>query len=346
MKPHYDYIFVTHLPAFYKVNLYHHIAKQCRVLVIFIANGSSLRKQDFLGELHDLDYIILNEGPFEKRNRLKSVVKLLKVLRQVQSRFFVLGGWDLIECWLIALMFAKQHNTLALESSISESPYQGWRGLIKRLFLRRIQTVFASGEPHRALLEALKYQGKILTTGGVGIFHYTKKVILNRAFQGRFLYVGRLSPEKNIERLLAVFRQLPQFSLTIVGHGPLMETLQKACPENVRLAGYIENNQLGDCYSAHDIFILPSLKEPWGLVIEEALYYGLPIVASKNVGCAIDWVEHYQVGALFDPLNNHAIEEAILWVASHYGVLCDQIQQIDFSQRDERQVKQYIEALS
>lgn len=346
MKPYYDYVFVTHLPAFYKVNLYQYIAKQCRVMVIFIASGSCLRRQDFLGELHDLDYIILNEGPFEKRNKFKSISKLVKVLSQVKSRFFVLGGWDLIECWLIAFFFNKRHNALALESSISDSTYRGWRGWIKRLFLMRMQIVFASGEPHRALLEALKYQGKVLTTGGVGIFHYTKKIIARRAFQGRFLYVGRLSPEKNIERLIAVFRQLPQFSLTIVGQGPLYEALEKNCSENIRLAGYIENRQLSDCYQSHDIFILPSLKEPWGLVVEEALYYGLPIVASKHVGCALDWVEYYQVGALFDPLDNHAIEEAILWVVSHYTVLCNQIQKIDFSQRDEKQVKQYVEALS
>lgn len=346
MKPCYDYIFVTHLPAFYKVNLYHRIAKHCRVLVIVIASGSLIRTQDFSGALTDLDHIILNEGTFEKRNKIKSLFKLFYELRQIRARFLVLGGWDLIEFWILAFTSSKCHNALALESSISDSRHQGWAGLIKRLFLTRMQTVFASGEPHRALLDALKYQGRVFTTGGVGIFHYSEKIIITRSFQGRFLYVGRLSPEKNIERLVAVFRHLPQFSLTIVGQGPLYEKLQNDCPDNIRLVGYVENHQLNIYYQEHDIFVLPSLKEPWGLVVEEALYHGLPVVASSRVGCAQDWIEQYKVGTLFDPVDNHSIEEALLWAASHYSILCDQIKHIDFSKRDQVQVKQYIEALS
>lgn len=337
---------MTHLPAFYKVNLYRHIAKQCRVLVIFIASGSLIRAEDFSGELVDFDYIILNEGPFEKRNKIKSLFKLFFKLRQIRTHFLVLGGWDLIEFWCLALIFSKHHNALALESSINDSQYQGWVGFIKRLFLTRIQMVFASGKPHCVLLERLQYQGRVLTTGGVGIFHYAKKNMMSRSFQGRFLYVGRLSVEKNIERLLAVFRDLPQFSLTIVGQGPLYETLCKACPDNVHLVGYIENHQLSYCYQEHDIFILPSLKEPWGLVVEEALYYGLPVIASQRVGCALDWIEQYKVGTLFDPVDNDSIEKAILGAVSQYNILCDQIKKIDFSKRDYIQINQYIKALS
>ena len=66
MKSQYDYVFVTHLPAFYKVNLYAQIAKQCRVLVIFIGKGSLIRAQDFSSELTS-DHIILFDGPYKKR---------------------------------------------------------------------------------------------------------------------------------------------------------------------------------------------------------------------------------------------------------------------------------------
>lgn len=345
MKLSYDYVFVTHLPAFYKVNLYRQIAEHCRVLVIVIAAGSLIRTEDFSAKMSGLEHIILNEGVFEKRNKIKSLSKLFYRLRQIRTRFLVLGGWDLIEFWYLAFITSKRCNALALESSINDSQYQGWKGLIKRLFLKRIQTVFASGEPHRVLLEALKYQGKIFTTGGVGIFHYTQKMIISHSFKGRFLYVGRLSPEKNIERLMTVFRHLPQFTLTVVGQGPLYEKLKNNCPVNVRLLGHVENQQLNTYYREHDIFVLPSLKEPWGLVVEEALYHGLPVVASVRVGCAQDWIEQYKVGALFDPIDNHAIEEALLWAASHYSILCNQIKHINFVRRDKVQVKQYLEAL-
>ncbi len=345
MKSQYDYVFVTHLPAFYKVNLYAQIAKQCRVLVIFIGKGSLIRAQDFSSELTS-DHIILFDGPFEKRNKLKSIFQLLTLLRKIKFRWLVLGGWDLLEFWILSLCFSSRNNALALESSIHDSLHTGWVWQVKRLFLSRIQTVFASGEPHRALLDALHYPRKVITTLGVGIFHYAEKTRVKSVFKGRFLYVGRLSSEKNIERLLAVFRQNPQYSLTIVGQGPLFEKLKTDCPSNVILAGYVENQALGKYYLEHDIFILPSLKEPWGLVVEEALYYGLPVIASHRVGCASDWIEDFQVGTTFDPLNNHSIEEAILWAESHYEVCLNNIRKIDFSARDKTQVNRYLEALS
>lgn len=125
-----------------------------------------------------------------------------------------------------------------------------------------------------------------------------------------------------------------------------MRNFKKNCPPNVFLKGYVPNTELHRLYHSHDIFILPSLKEPWGLVVEEALYYGLPVIVSQRVGCAQDWIEEYQVGCVFDPVDNHAMEEAILWAASHYHVLCDQIKHIDFAKRDHRQVQQYLEALA
>lgn len=345
MKPLYDYVFVTHLPAFYKVNLYREIAKRCRIFVIFIASGSAQRTHDFVASLDGFDHVILNEGAFESRAVLRSLWRLQTILRQIRYRLLVLGGWELPEFWLLAWMSPKRKNALALESSVYDSHYEGLPSLIKRVFLSRIKTVFASGAPHCALLNALRFKGTILTTLGVGIFNYSQKSIVTRPFQGRFLYVGRLAPEKNITRLLSVFRHLPQFTLSIVGQGPLQSELQKECPANVRLLGHIPNSQLGCCYQDHDIFILPSIKEPWGLVVEEALHHGLPVIASNRVGCAIDWIEQYRVGMVFEPLDNHSIEEAILWSAEHYDSLRNQIKQINFSSRDDLQVSRYIEAL-
>lgn len=346
MKPIYDVVFVTHLPAFYKVNLYREIAKHCRVFVIYIASGSAIRTSDFVATTDSFDYCVLNDGAFETRSIMSSLWRLFKIMRSIRARLVVLGGWDLAEFWALACFSNKKNNALALESTIYDSQYRGLKSMIKRRFLTRMSVVFASGSPHRALLKSLHYKGRILTTLGVGIFHYDQKIIKQpHPFSGKFLFVGRLSSEKNIKRLVDVFRQLSQFSLTIVGQGPLAETLQSQCPPNVHLLGHVPNAKLGACYSEHDILILPSLKEPWGLVVEEALYYGLPVIASQRVGCALDWIEHYQVGKVFDPLNNHAIEEAILWSASHYPLLVDQLKRVNFSLRDCAQVRKYLEAL-
>lgn len=346
MKPVYDYVFVTHLPAFYKVNLYREIAKHCAVLVVFLARGSSIRTGDFVCDLPQVDHIILSDGTFEKRDIWKNIMQLKTLFHRLRYRRLVLGGWDLLEYWYLAWRSDPAKNALALESTVYDSRHEGWRRWAKCIYLSRIGSVFASGNPHQALLTALGFRGKTWMTQGVGIFNYAPRAKENRVFSGRFLYVGRIAPEKNLERLIAVFRQLPPFTLTIVGQGPLEASLKKQSPPNVQWWGYLPNATLGSCYATHDVFILPSLQEPWGVVVEEALYHGLPVVVSDRVGCARDWVVHYQVGALCDPLDNHAIEEAIWWVVSRYAVLCKQIERIDFLARDHLQVQRYLEALA
>lgn len=338
----YDRVFVTHLPAFYKVNLYNEIAKRCRVFVIFIASTSTIRSKDFTqGELA-FDYCILNEGPFETRAKLKSVFRLYQTLRGISFKQIILGGWDLWEFWLIAYLYPKKCNSLACESSIYESRTKGLSALLKQAFLKRMHLVYCSGEAQKALVQSLSFQGIVKKTLGVGIFNYVSKGSLEKAFQGKFLYVGRLAPEKNLENLVRLFAKYPQYQLTLIGQGPLEQTLKSINLPNVKLVGHVSNEALAQWYQSHDVFVLPSTKEPWGLVVEEALYYGLPVIASKNVGSAQDFIMQYQVGKLFEPDNSESFDEAINWCAKHYASLLQNLKAIDFKARDEWQVEQYL----
>lgn len=258
----------------------------------------------------------------------------------------VIGGWDLAEFWFLAFISPFAKNSIALESSIYESNLQGARRWIKKLFMRRISLVFASGEPHQALLDAISYRGKTQRTLGVGIFNYHQKTPLMKTYQGKFLYVGRLAPEKNLSLLLEAFTLLPTLSLTLVGQGPLKENLLAKSPKNVQILDHMPNQLLAKVYQEHDVFILPSYKEPWGLVIEEALFYGMPVIASKHVGCAKDLIVNNQVGTLFSPTSSTSLIQAIDWVSSHYDKLRENAQHINFQERDTFQVQQYLEGLS
>lgn len=341
----YDYLFVTHLPAFYKVNLYNAIAKHCRVYVIFIAPGSNIRAPDFTtGEYH-FDYCYLNHGSFEKRVAVHSLWRLFWLTRKLRYQRLVVGGWDLIEFWFLAFFSHKAKNGLALESSIFESKTHGLVAALKKLFLSRLSIVFPSGEPQQGLLYALNFMGRIKKTMGVGIFQYQKQIpdANTFAFEGKFLYVGRLSPEKNLPLLLQVFAHLPQFSLTLIGDGPQQTQLQKMATANVRFAGYVLNEALAQWYQEHDVLILPSLKEPWGLVVEEALHYGLPVIVSNRVGCAKDIVERLQVGLLFDPQVPLSLHEAINMMMEHYDKFLQKVHKMDFHSRDHWQVQQYVQ---
>lgn len=340
----YDLIFVTHLPSFYKVNLYREIAQHKQILVIYIGSGSAARTQDFTTSENLFDSVTLYHGAFEQRSKMRTLWRLGRILKQCTYQQLVLGGWELPEFWLLAWLQSKHHNYLVLESSVYESKVSGLKALIKRLFLSRMSSVYYAGQSQYQLLQQLRFQGKTTKTGGVGLMHFAKKRPkhqLKKIKPSQFLYVGRLAPEKNLRFLINCFQQLSQYQLTIVGSGPLEHVLKQEASSNVRFLSHVPNSMLSDIYDAHDIFILPSVSEPWGLVVEEALFHGLPIVASKTVGAAKDLIASCHTGVLFDPTMQQDCIHAIQQCVTHFDKLQKQVQQINWQQRAQAQVLCY-----
>jgi glycosyltransferase involved in cell wall biosynthesis len=117
----------------------------------------------------------------------------------------------------------------------------------------------------------------------------------------RFLFVGSLTPRKNVARLLAAFATLPDGSLTVVGDGPLAPALRATAPPGVRFAGTMPPAQVAEELRRHDVLCLPSLVEPLGQAAMEALATARPVVATR-VGGPAEYVTP-ACGALVDPLD-------------------------------------------
>jgi glycosyltransferase involved in cell wall biosynthesis len=109
----------------------------------------------------------------------------------------------------------------------------------------------------------------------------------------RFLFVGRLIERKGLEVLLHAFERFPGGELWIGGDGPLSEaaTAAAAADSRIRVLGHVSAKELPALYAAVDALIVPSLYEPWGLVVHEGLGNGLPVIASDQVAAADDLIE-------------------------------------------------------
>lgn len=348
LRSDYDFVFITHLPSFYKINLFNEIAKNVRVLVIFLGETSHERTADFVKGEKIFDYLYLNTGDFEFRSRWASLWKLWRILHKLKYRLISVGAWDLPESWAAILCSPKKKNVIMQESSVFESELYGWKGLLKRLFAKRLSLALVSGRPQGRLMSAVGFDGSIVVTGGVGLANRAERTVKPyRRFTGKFLYVGRLSSEKNLALLLRVFArsEMVNFHLTLVGNGPECESLQALAGSNVSLVGHVPNVRIQEVYESHDVFILPSLREPWGLVVEEALYYGLPVLASSKVGSVEDLILSYGAGLAFDPLSKNSLKQAIEAMAAQYERYADAARTIDFVSRDTVQVRVYVEAV-
>jgi glycosyltransferase involved in cell wall biosynthesis len=113
------------------------------------------------------------------------------------------------------------------------------------------------------------------------------------------LYVGRLSVEKGLDDLLDAFSQvhakLPDSKLNLVGAGQLKEQLsarviQLGLEQSVTFLGPKNTEEIGRLFMTSTALVLPSHSEPWGLVVNESLSYGCPVVASNVCGCVPELV--------------------------------------------------------
>lgn len=132
------------------------------------------------------------------------------------------------------------------------------------------------------------------------------------------LFVGKFIEKKRPMDLLRAYAEIKNEnkSLILVGEGALRGVLENFVKEkglkDVYFAGFKNQNEIGKFYAAADIFVLPSgAGETWGLVTNEAMCFGLPVVISDIVGCGPDLVREGQNGYIFPGGNVDALTEKI-----------------------------------
>lgn len=339
----YDFVFVTHLPSFYKINLYEQLSRRSRVLVVFLGASSTIRTGDFVATPKGFDHVFLSEGSVEGRPTVANLWRLWQLLRRVRPRLLLVNGWELPEFWL-ALLLAGCPRGLVMETTgLGVSP-QGLKSAVKRLVLSRAHLVMASGQMHAAFMRRMGFRGGVFVTRGVGIINKPDRGQPQalRPYGKRFLYIGRLAPEKNIDFLFALFRRLAPdgFTLTVAGGERSFQD------GNIRHVGYQANDRMPELFAAHDFLILPSLSEPWGLVIEESLSCGTPVAVSEACG-ASELVAHGVNGLLLD------ITQLDAAAAQLRGITVDDHRRMQahcgraaIDAKDEGQVQSYLDALN
>jgi glycosyltransferase involved in cell wall biosynthesis len=114
------------------------------------------------------------------------------------------------------------------------------------------------------------------------------------------LYVGRLAPEKEIERLKAVLREVPGTRLAIVGDGPARANLEREFSGTPTIfTGLLHGEDLAAAFASADAFLFPSTTETLGIAMIEALASGLPVVAARS-GASQEVVSEGENGLFYE----------------------------------------------
>jgi len=125
------------------------------------------------------------------------------------------------------------------------------------------------------------------------------------------LYVGRLAPEKGIERLKVVLREVPGTRLAIVGHGPARGDLEREFAGTPTVfTGLLQGEDLAAAYASADAFLFPSTTETLGIAMIEALASGLPVIAARG-GASHEVVSDGENGLLYEAASAASLVTAI-----------------------------------
>jgi 1,2-diacylglycerol 3-alpha-glucosyltransferase len=301
--------------------------------VIFQGGQSAIRHENI--ELSDRLYRshIAYRGPYETAPFLTRAWFTWKKMAELRPDVSVISGYYAIECW-VAWTWAKLHRRpIVLWYESNEFDYRRYWPLeiLKAIFIKGCTAAHVYGRTNRAYLVKLGMPPERIdikrAVVDVDRFALTRE---RRPLNGRrplqLLYVGRLAPEKNLHFLLRAFARYvkqaatPEIQLVLAGSGPCEASL-KAEAEALQIAGlvafnsYTPQKELGKFYENADFFILPSTREPWGLVALEAMLARLPVLISTQCGCAEDVVNE-ETGWKFSPWDEEALARLLLELPS------------------------------
>jgi glycosyltransferase involved in cell wall biosynthesis len=131
------------------------------------------------------------------------------------------------------------------------------------------------------------------------------------------LYVGRLSAEKEIDRIKPVLQAIPEARLALVGDGPYRQELEAVFADSpAYFVGYLTGTDLAAAFASADAFVFPSRTETLGLVLLEAMAAGCPVIAA-NAGGIPDIVTDGINGYLFDPTDEQGAIVATQRLLAH-----------------------------
>jgi len=250
-------------------------------------------------------------------------------LLRARPDVIISGGYSIPSFY--ACMYCKLSGAKLIIFSDGTPAYERKLGrlqqIARKVLVPRASGFIAKSKPAADRFEELGAKGRIFlaphTTNLAPLLAVGATRDWSDRAELRLLCVGRLIPRKGVQHLiraLAGMRPVRQpVSLTIVGSGPQQDELEALARSlevrGIRFAGFVDQDKLPIHYAAADVFVLPTLDDPFGMVLLEAAASGLALVASKHAGATLDLVQDGESGLVFDPQDEQALSELIARLA-------------------------------
>lgn len=248
-----------------------------------------------------------------------------------------LAGWGHPLLWRTMLIAARRLPVTVQTDTPTPAGEALWKRVIKHILYRplfRMPAMFVpAGTPQSAYVQSFGVPAARIRIGQLSVdvkaiqdFGLTFPGTARARERQRLgiaetdialLYVGRLEPNKGIDDLLAAFallnKRCPNAVLVVAGDGSMRGKIAAAASggDRVRYLGHLTGDAVWRAYAIADLLVLPSRFEPWGLVVNEAMAAGLPVVVTDRVGCRTDLVREGATGLTVPARSPEALCAAI-----------------------------------
>lgn len=288
--------------------------------------------------------VVNPEGPAGALRRGEFRKRLRSILDAAEVDVVAVPGWaDRLA--LEALLWSLERGrpvVMMSETSGLDGPAEGWKGKVRRRVIGLCGAALVGGTPHRKYIceQGMREEAVFLGYDAVENGYYEGECGRWRREDAEgapyFLASNRFIEKKNLFRLLeaqaryatgegagggwplvllgdgelrgALLAHAEGLGLAVVAGAPWEAEGGGASARTVYLPGFRQIQELPRFYAHAGAFVHASTKEQWGLVVNEAMACGLPVVVSERCGCAPDLVVNGETGYAFDPLDVEALK--------------------------------------
>ncbi len=336
-------LILTTVMAPYRVNLFNELGKYCDLTVCFEQENDRSRDVGWYVKATPHFECI----PLKHWDRPVSQIKFDILTKLNIKKFDLAVAYEYSTMtgilFILACQFKKIPYLINIDGAFIERHFM--RDLIKKFLISRAAGCLANGEHAKQYF--LAYGAKLES---IYFHHFTslyEKDILDSPLKKQdkdhlrrelnliepsriVMTVGRFIRSKRIEVLLSAWQEMPSgWLLLVVGSGELEAEYQAQVSElglgNVRFTGHLESSRLKELYLASDLFVIPTESDVWGLVVNEAMAAGLPVISTDRCIAGLELIRDDYNGCVVP------VGDSALLAVSIKRILLDEDQLSTFS---------------
>lgn len=320
-------------PAPYRMGVFKELSKQVDITVYFERLFDESRNNEWFENKFDTIKGGLLKGYNNPRKKIK--LEIIKLLKKQQYDLVFVYDYSTLTAALLMLLCRMKGIPYLINADgafINNNPV---KGIIKKFFISGAVGCLANGQHAKKYFlnygakEEKIYNHHFSTLCERDIFtdiiDQERKNVLRKKLnlpEGKLaISVGQFIHRKGFDVLIKAWKDVnPDHHLIIIGGGEKEEELSNLINSlnisNVKLIGFMKKKDLSEYFIASDLFILPTREDIWGLVINEAMSCGLPVITTDMCIAGLELVENYENGFIVNVGNVGVLASRIKEVLS------------------------------